>query len=86
MIALSMDDAKRGFTLQQELDELKVELERKRSEVSNLVVGYRRAVEGTGAIPAAALKRNLIQAREDLSVLEGRLQELQNTGEAKQGV
>lgn len=41
---MPMDD-KRAFNLQQELAELQVALDRKRSEVSNLAVGYRRAVE-----------------------------------------
>ena len=77
MIAPTVDE-KRAFNLQQEIAELRVTLDRKRSEVSNLVVGYRRAVEGIGPIPADPLKRNLIQARFDLTTMETRLRELQD--------
>ena len=70
-------DEKRVFNLQQESAEIQVALERKRSEVSNLVVGYRRAVEGIGPIPADPLKHNLIQARLYLTALEAHLRELQ---------
>jgi len=55
-----------------------VALARKHSEVSNLSVGYRRAVEGVGPIPADPLRRNLVAARAELTELEQRLAELQS--------
>jgi hypothetical protein len=66
-----------AFARERELTELQVDLKRKRSEVSNLVVGYRRAVEGTSPIPADPLRRNLVEARAELTALEQRLGELQ---------
>jgi hypothetical protein len=70
-------DSQRAFTRQQELADLQLALERKRSEVSSLVTGYRRAVEGIGPIPAEPLRRNLMRARAELTALESRLSELQ---------
>ncbi len=71
-----MDD-KALYGLQQELSELQVSLVRKRSEVSNLTVGYTRAEDGIGPIPAEPLKRNLMSARSELVRMERRLAEIE---------
>lgn len=63
--------------MQQEITDLQIALERKRSEISNLVVGYRRSIEGLGPIPADPLRRNLIETRQELNAMEARLAELQ---------
>ena len=70
-------ERKASYAIEQELAELQVALLRKRSEVSNLTVGYRRAEEGVGSIPAAPLIRNLVHARAELTDMEHRLAELQ---------
>jgi O-acetyl-ADP-ribose deacetylase (regulator of RNase III) len=70
-------DEKSSYVLRQELAELQVALLRKRSEVSNLTVGFTRATEGEGAIPAEPLRRNLVAARAELTELETRERELQ---------
>ena len=63
--------------LRQELAELQVALLRKRSEVSNLKVGFIRAVSGASPIPSDPLSRNLVAARTELTELERRLAEVQ---------
>jgi len=70
-------DPKAVFVIHQELDELLVALARKRSEVSNLTVGYRRAAGGVSPIPAEPLKRKLIAARAELTAIEERIAALQ---------
>jgi len=70
-------DEKAAYELQQELAELQVAVARKRNEVSNLSVGYRRAIEGIGPIPADPLLRNLISARAELTQLQQRLAQLE---------
>ncbi|MGH2365910.1 MAG: hypothetical protein ACRDHX_14820 [Chloroflexota bacterium] len=66
------------YALRQELTELQVQLLRKRSEVSNLSVGYRRAEDGVGAIPLPPLLRNLTTARDALQDLERRAKALED--------
>ncbi|HLG71839.1 MAG TPA: hypothetical protein VK009_15585 [Chloroflexota bacterium] len=66
-------DGKRAYTLHEELTDLRVALERKRSEISNLKVGYIRSVESGGPIPPEPLRRNLISARAELLDLEQRV-------------
>ncbi len=66
-------DEKTARALREQLSELLVVLGRKYSEVSNLKVGYIRAVEGVGHIPAEPLKRNLLAARADMTELEQRV-------------
>jgi len=70
-------DPKAVFAMRQELDDLLVALARKRSEVSNLTVGYRRAAGGVSPLPAEPLKRKLIAARAELTELEERIAALQ---------
>jgi hypothetical protein len=71
-------DDKAIHALQDELNELHVALTRKRSEVSNLKLGYIRAVEGSSPLPAEPLRHNLIAARADLTKLEERLAALEH--------
>ena len=66
---MSMDD-KTISLLQERLAELHVALLRKRSEVSNLTVGYQRARAGLSPIPAEPLERNLVAKRAELTALE----------------
>lgn len=66
------------YALRQELTELQVQLLRKRSEVSNLSVGYRRAEDGVGPIPLPPLLRNLTAARDALQDLERRAKALED--------
>lgn len=70
-------DEKSSYVLRQDLAELQVALLRKRSEVSNLTVGFTRATEGAGPIPAEPLRRNLLAARAELTELETRERDLQ---------
>ena len=65
------------YALRQELTELQVQLLRKRSEVSNLTVGYRRAEEGVGAIPVAPLRKNLTSAKDELQDMESHAAQLE---------
>jgi hypothetical protein len=78
-------DDKALFALRQEITELQVALVRKRSEVSNLTVGYTRAEEGVGAIPPDPLRRNLVTSRAELLDLERRLGELERQLELETG-
>lgn len=64
---------KSANALRQDLADLVLALNRKRDEVSNLKVGYVRAVEGSGPIPAEPLRRNLIDARAQLTDIEQRV-------------
>ena len=57
----------------EELTELRLTIARKRNEETNLKLGYRRAEEGIGNIPAAALKHRLIETRSELTELEARV-------------
>lgn len=66
-------DDKAAKSLREELAELHIELARKRSEVSNLKVGYVRSVEGASPIPSEPLQRNLVAARAELVAIEERL-------------
>ena len=70
-------DEKTARAHEAELADLQVVLSRKRAEVSNLKVGYTRAVEGTGSIPYEPLRRNLIAARAELTDIEQRLKDVQ---------
>lgn len=70
-------DLKALYALRQELAETQVVALRKRSEVSNLLVGYRRSEEGASPIPAGPLQRNLSAVREELSHIEKRLASLE---------
>ena len=70
-------DNKMASILREDLSEIQLELNRKRNEVSNLKVGYVRAVEGAGMIPAEPLRRNLIAARAELTDIEERVAALQ---------
>ena len=63
-------DDESPYVLNQELADLQVALLRKRSEVSNLTVGFTRATEGASPIPADPLRRNLVAARQELVDLE----------------
>ncbi len=65
----AVDDAT-AHALREELADLQVALERKRSEISNLKLGYIRSVEGGGFIPPEPLRRNLVTARAELVDLE----------------
>lgn len=72
----AVDDAE-AHMLRDELADLLVALERKRSEISNLKVGFIRSVESGGPIPAEPLKRNLISARTELTDIEQRVASIQ---------
>ena len=63
--------------LEMELAELQVAIGRKRNEVSNLTVGYRRAESGVSPIPSEPLMRRLVQTRTELTELEERQAALQ---------
>lgn len=69
-------DDKTATALRDELAELLLAQARKRNEVSNLKVGYIRAVEGSGPIPPEPLRHNLVAARAELTDIEQRLAEL----------
>ena len=78
-------DDKTAAALREDAAELHLALGRKRSEVSNLKLGYIRAVEGSGSIPSEPLRRNLIATRTELIQLEERLAALrQQLGEPEQ--
>lgn len=66
-------DDKTAHALREELADLLVALERKRSEISNLKVGYIRSVEGASPIPPEPLRQNLVTARAELVELENRV-------------
>ena len=63
--------------LELELADLQVAIARKRNEVSNLTVGYRRAQSGISPIPSEPLMQRLVTARAELTELEERLAMLQ---------
>ena len=63
--------------LELELADLQVAIARKRNEVSNLTVGYRRAESGVSPIPSEPLMRRLVTTRAELTELEERLAMLQ---------
>ena len=69
-------DDKTASALRDELAELLLAQARKRNEVSNLKVGYIRAVEGSGPIPPEPLRHNLVAARAELTNIQQRLAEL----------
>jgi hypothetical protein len=69
-------DDKTASALRDELAELLLAQARKRNEVSNLKVGFIRAVEGSGPIPPEPLRHNLVVARAELTNIERRLAEL----------
>jgi hypothetical protein len=69
-------DDKTASALRDELAELLLAQARKRNEVSNLKVGFIRAVEGSGPIPPEPLRHNLVAARAELTNIERRLAEL----------
>jgi hypothetical protein len=70
-------DAADEKALEMDLAELQVAIARKRNEVSNLTVGYRRAESGISPIPSEPLMRRLVQTRAQLTELEERLAALQ---------
>jgi hypothetical protein len=70
-------DDKAVHALQEEVSELHVALLRKRSEVSNLKLGYTRAVEGSSPLPSEPLRRNLVAARAELTDIEERVAALE---------
>jgi hypothetical protein len=70
-------DAPDEKALESDLAELQVAIARKRSEVSNLTVGYRRAESGISPIPSEPLMRRLVQTRAQLTELEERFAALQ---------
>lgn len=59
--------------LELELADVQVAIARKRNEVSNLSVGYRRSEAGISPIPSEPLMRRLVEARAELTALEERL-------------
>ncbi|MFI5267543.1 MAG: hypothetical protein ACHQ7M_09225 [Chloroflexota bacterium] len=80
----AVDDNKAN-ALREDLAELQMALTRKHNEVSNLKVGYIRAVEGAGPIPSEPLRRNLIAARAELTDIEERVAVIrQQLGEPEQ--
>jgi hypothetical protein len=70
-------DDKTANALREDLAELQLALARKRNEVSNLKVGYVRAVEGVGTIPSEPLRRNLIATRAELTDIEAHVAAIQ---------
>ena len=70
-------DAEDHKALELELAELQVAIARKRNEVSNLTVGYRRSESGISPIPSEPLMRRLVTTRAELTELEERLAALQ---------
>jgi len=64
-------------TLELDVADLQVAIVRKRNELSNLTVGYRRAEAGVSPIPSEPLMRRLVTTRTELTELEERLAALQ---------
>jgi len=80
-------DDKAASALREDMAALEMALARKHSEVSNLKVGFIRAMEGSGPIPSEPLRRNLIAARAELTDIEQRVAALrQQLGEPEQPI